>query len=739
MGILNRRLDQILRSSSFLFLFSSAILIGFVALVFSWISFSPFERPVASPSAALGCRSDSEGSWSVGVFYGDSPLSLKPIEDWNEWRNDSEAWPVANPVVTCALPTNAGFPSNFVADPFLFIQDDALYLFFETKNPITSQGDIGVAVSKDEGATWQHLGIALDEDWHLSYPFVFSYQNEIYMMPEGNKKGELRLYRALQFPLKWELEKVLLKKPLIDSFIVEYDGYHWLFGSDFSGFGAKKNGELEIWYSNSPLGPWKPHKQNPVHNTDKSFGARNAGRPFFYKGNLYRTGQDCGETYGRRVRLFKVKMLTTDKYEEIEVPLGIEESKKGRNVWNGARYHHLDVQQLPSGRWIAVMDGDRVPSGDSVRRLYLGYIAFGGAIALVVLTGVLLSAIKCIPHISWCLPISGKRSDMTERKEQRVHLYSKLRRVLSCVNKFASPLQGRIKTNTWTGCLVLALIFLAGISLTCIGTHYVYGGNGAEEAYPVKEHYSQFTMLTMTYDARIWNLKMYVKHYSRCSSVREIVVVWNKGQPPSLSDFDSAVPVRIRVEDKNSLNNRFKPDPLIKTRAVLELDDDIMMPCDDVERGFKVWRDHPDRIVGFYPRLAEGRPLQYRDERYSRKKEDYNMILTGAAFMDKGLAFERYWSNEAAAGRDVVDKVFNCEDVLLNFLYANASSSTKAVEYVKPTWAIDTSKLSGVAISRNTQSHYHVRSGCIQKFTKLYGNLSANRWRFNSRNDGWDV
>lgn len=559
------------------------------------------------------------------------------------------------------------------------------------------------------------------------------------MMPEGNKKGELRLYRASEFPLKWELEKVLLKKPLIDSVIVEYNGYHWLFGSDFSAFGAKKNGELEIWYSSSPLGPWKPHKRNPIYNTEKRFGARNGGRPFVYKGNLYRTGQDCGETYGRRLRLFKVTALTTDKYEEIEVPLGIEESKKGRNVWNGARYHHLDAQLLASGKWIAVMDGDRVPSGDSVWRLVLGYSAFGAAITMVVLTGVLLSAINCIPHVSWCLPTSGKRSDVTERQGQLDHLYSKLRWFLSSLNRLAYPLRGRIKTNTWTGYVGLASMFLLGATLTCIGTHYTYGGNGAEEAYPVKEHYSQFTMLTMTYDARLWNLKMYVKHYSRCSSVREIVVVWNKGQPPISSDFDSAVPVRIRIEDKNSLNNRFKPDPLITTRAVLELDDDIMMTCDDVERGFKVWRDHPDRIVGFYPRLAEGRPLQYRDEKYARGKQGYNMILTGAAFVDKEWAFDRYWSKEAAVGRDIVDKFFNCEDVLLNFLYANSSSSTKAVEYVKPSWAIDTSKFSGVAISRNTQAHYRVRSKCIAKFTKLYGNLAANLWRFNGRKDGWDI
>ena len=41
------------------------------------------------------------------------------------------------------------------------------------------QGDIGVARSFDQGATWEFLGIALDEAWHLSYPFVFKYENEV--------------------------------------------------------------------------------------------------------------------------------------------------------------------------------------------------------------------------------------------------------------------------------------------------------------------------------------------------------------------------------------------------------------------------------------------------------------------------------------------------------------------------------------------------------------------------------
>ncbi|RZC78850.1 hypothetical protein C5167_003060 [Papaver somniferum] len=114
------------------------------------------------------------------------------------------------------------------------------------------------------------------------------------------------------------------------------------------------------------------------------------------------------------------------------------------------------------------------------------------------------------------------------------------------------------------------------------------------------------------------------------------------------------------------------------------------------------------------------------------------MILTGAAFIDHRVAFQRYWSEEAKEGRDFVDKYFNCEDLLLNFLYANASSSSRVVEYVKPAWAIDTSKFSSAAISRNTQVHYQFRTNCLLEFSQLYGSL-GRKWAFKGRKDGWDV
>lgn len=40
-----------------------------------------------------------------------------------------------------------------------------------------------------------------------------------------------------------------------------------------------------------------------------------------------------------------------------------------------------------------------------------------------------------------------------------------------------------------------------------------------------------------------------------------------------------------------------------KSRAVLSLDDDILLPCSDVEAAFATWRAAPHQLVGWYPRL----------------------------------------------------------------------------------------------------------------------------------------
>lgn len=64
----------------------------------------------------------------------------------------------------------------------------------------------------------------------------------------------------------------------------------------------KSRHDLEVHYADSPLGPWHPHAANPVMSGSKRTGARMGGRVVPHEGKLLRFGQDCGDTYGHRVR-----------------------------------------------------------------------------------------------------------------------------------------------------------------------------------------------------------------------------------------------------------------------------------------------------------------------------------------------------------------------------------------------------------------------------------------------------
>ena len=67
-----------------------------------------------------------------------------------------------------------------IRSPLWFFPPPAqIYLFYETKTLRNSQGDIGAAVSEDGGLSFKHLGVVLDDQEHLSYPFVFEDEGKV--------------------------------------------------------------------------------------------------------------------------------------------------------------------------------------------------------------------------------------------------------------------------------------------------------------------------------------------------------------------------------------------------------------------------------------------------------------------------------------------------------------------------------------------------------------------------------
>ena len=153
-------------------------------------------------------------------------------------------------------------------------------MFFEAFNSLTTQGDIAYATSSD-GLNWTYQGIALDEPYHLSYPYVFEWQGSYYMIPETFETNSVLLYRANDFPIGWEFVSTLASgRPYLDPSPFYYNNAWWMFvGEGYS--------ELYLFYSDALAGPWIEHPLNPLVSGNPNV-ARPGGRVLQFDDRLFR-------------------------------------------------------------------------------------------------------------------------------------------------------------------------------------------------------------------------------------------------------------------------------------------------------------------------------------------------------------------------------------------------------------------------------------------------------------------
>jgi hypothetical protein len=192
--------------------------------------------------------------------------------------------------------------------------------------------------------------VALDEPFHLSYPFVFEHEGEVFMIPESRSQGDVRLYSARPFPGRFELRRVLLTgKRYADTSLVAWQGRFYLFTST-------DNGTLELFHASALEGPYHPHPRSPVISGDDC-AARPGGRPIVWQGRVLRFAQCDRPVYGVSVRAFEVTELSPSGYAER--PAGRDPLLTGSGVgWNAGGMHHLDP--LVDARGVlAVVDGWR--------------------------------------------------------------------------------------------------------------------------------------------------------------------------------------------------------------------------------------------------------------------------------------------------------------------------------------------------------------------------------------------
>ena len=203
---------------------------------------------------------------------------------------------------------------RFWADPFAIKADDRYYVFIEEYLYDTAKGHVSV-IELDRKGVVKGPTKVLERDYHLSYPFVFEWNGNYYMVPESAANKTIELYRAKSFPFVWQLEKVLMTDVRAkDATLAEIDGTWWMFVSISE---HSIPDELYLFSAATPLGPWKPHRRNPVKSDVR--GSRPAGALFEWNGDVYRPAQDSSGRYGYAISINRITQLDHDQFREEQV------------------------------------------------------------------------------------------------------------------------------------------------------------------------------------------------------------------------------------------------------------------------------------------------------------------------------------------------------------------------------------------------------------------------------------
>lgn len=204
---------------------------------------------------------------------------------------------------------------RFWADPFVIFKNNTHYIFFEEFSFRRNRGVISVIELKENG---QHTKskVVLSRDYHLSYPFLFEENGVLYMIPETSQNNTVELYKCAEFPMKWELETVLIDNiKTVDTTLFKRDGVYWLFTNEKVVENSENWNTISIYSSKDLLsGKWKPHPKNPIIKDTPS--ARPAGKLFKEGNRIYRPSQNCEKHYGYGMVINEINQLDENSYDE---------------------------------------------------------------------------------------------------------------------------------------------------------------------------------------------------------------------------------------------------------------------------------------------------------------------------------------------------------------------------------------------------------------------------------------
>lgn len=219
---------------------------------------------------------------------------------------------------------------QWCADPFVFEDGDNHYIFVEQYLKDKDKGCIGYFKFIDGVPV--NKGIIIESTYHMSYPDVFKYKNQYYMIPESSANRTVDLYISDSFPDKWHKEKTLINNgKYVDSTVFQDDtGIYLISYTMTNGY------DLHVFSLDMDK---KELEEISYKHYDKNV-ARPGGRLFVKGRKLIRPAQDCSRKYGEALILYEVDSLNHNG-ELIEHEVGRIDSKAYMIDRNPERVHQI--------------------------------------------------------------------------------------------------------------------------------------------------------------------------------------------------------------------------------------------------------------------------------------------------------------------------------------------------------------------------------------------------------------
>lgn len=234
------------------------------------------------------------------------------------------------------------------ADPFLFEKDGQYYVFFEVLDQLKRKGMIGYRTINND--SFGDIKIIYEDEYHLSFPFIYEENGEIYIIPESSHSKQLFRLKCLEFPDKWEKETVLIEDTLVDTVLFDFQGVRYYISEKI--INENVFDRVDLFFEDN--GVLKESADNPVKTDLKS--ARSAGKVFEFNGDLIRPSQDCSTSYGEKLVFNKITELNPNNlceefFKQISVSdININDGKtyNGIHTYNSLSNYEVVDLKIPS-------------------------------------------------------------------------------------------------------------------------------------------------------------------------------------------------------------------------------------------------------------------------------------------------------------------------------------------------------------------------------------------------------